>query len=72
MTWTTFAIIWFACGAVSAIWQWLDNGYIYDTLEYSSKERNLEVGIVHVLALLAGPIGLVIKIWETWFDPSNV
>lgn len=72
MTWTTIGIIWLVCGIVSAIWHISTDRYVGKILEYTPLQNLVEDTIVVILALAAGPIGLVIKIWETWFDPSNI
>lgn len=72
MTWTTIGIIWLVCGIVSAIWHISTDRYVGKILEHTPLQNLVEDTIVVILALAAGPVGLVIKIWETWFDPSNI
>ena len=68
MTWTTIGIIWFVTGIISAIWHWIAERRINKIMEFSTFEKIAESCILVVVALVAGPIGLVIKIYEEIID----
>ncbi len=68
MTWTTIGIIWLVSGIISAIWHLISERHVADILKYTKTEKILENSIVFVLALVAGPIGLVIKFHEDFID----
>jgi hypothetical protein len=68
MTWSTIGIIWLLSGIVSAIWHTLTGNHMYETLEYNSISTIFHMIIVAVLALIAGPIGLIIKFYEDFID----
>jgi hypothetical protein len=65
---STFATIWIISGIISAIWHSLTGNHMYETLEYSKTAMIKHLIIVVVLALIAGPIGLVIKFYEDFID----
>ena len=65
---TTFGTIWFVSGIISAIWHTLTGNHMYETLEYKSMSIIFHMIIVAVLALIAGPIGLIIKFYEDFID----
>jgi hypothetical protein len=68
MTWTTLGTIWLVCGVISAVWHAFTGNHMYRTLEYSTARMIIEFVIVMLLALIAGPIGLAIKIYEEFID----
>jgi uncharacterized membrane protein len=68
MTWTTIGVIWFGSGVVSALWHLMSERHVADILEYTKTEKILENFIVFIIALVAGPIGLVIKFYEDFID----
>jgi hypothetical protein len=72
MTWTTIGIIWLLSGIVSAVWHIVGDWSHHEIWESTKFEIAFETFIMIVICLVAGPIGIVIKIWETWFDPSNI
>lgn len=72
MTWTTIALIWFASGLLSAIWHIVDEWWHHEVFESTTSDKIIESVILTVICLVAGPIGIAVKIWEKWFDPSNV
>ena len=65
---TTFGTIWLVSGIVSAIWHTLTGNHMYETLEYNSISTIFHMIIVAVFALIAGPIGLIIKFYEDFID----
>jgi hypothetical protein len=72
MTLTTIGIIWLVSGIISAIWHIVDEWWHHKIFENNKNDIFLETVIMVIIALIAGPIGLAIKIWEKWLDPSNV
>lgn len=72
MTWTTIAIVWIVSGIVSAAWHIINEWWQHDVFENSKSQIVFETVIMILICFITGPVGLVIKIWETWFDPSNI
>ena len=71
MTWTTIGFIWLLSGFVSSVWHIVDEWWHHKVFESSKNEIIFETVIMIVICFVAGPIGIAIKIWEKWFDPSN-
>lgn len=69
MTWTT---IWIISGIVSAVWHIVDEWWQHAIFESSKSSITAESIIIAIFCLIAGPIGIAIKIWEKWLDPNNI
>lgn len=72
MTWTTILLIWMLLGIVGFIWHTAETWCQHKMWESTAGEIMLFTAIDFVVGLLLGPIGIAIKIWEKWFDPSNI
>jgi hypothetical protein len=72
MTWMVFLEIWLVSGVISAAWHVIDEWWHNEVFEYSLSDILMINALVVGLCLVAGPIGLAIKIWEKYFDPSNI
>lgn len=71
MTWMSCLGLWLITGVVSAVWHIIDEWWHHQVFEETPGQIFLTNLIGFGLCLIAGPIGVAIKVWEKWFDPSN-
>jgi hypothetical protein len=71
MSLETLMTTWIICGAISAIWHVVDEWWQHEVMEHDLKFTIPFTLFFAVFAFVLGPIGLVVKVWEKWFDPSN-
>jgi hypothetical protein len=69
---TTIVTVWLISGVISAIWHIVDEWHQHEIFESTPADILVQTVIMTVLCLIGGPIGLVVKAWETWFDPTNI
>lgn len=72
MAWTTLLSIWLVFGVISSIWHIVDEWWHHKIWESTRTQIIFDTLIMVTLCLFFGPIGIVVKIWEKWFDPSNI
>jgi len=72
MTWTTILLIWMALGIVGFIWNTVETWWQHKMWESTALHIVVTTTIEFLLALVLGPIAIGMKVWEKWFDPSNV
>lgn len=68
MTWTTLLTIWLITGFIAGLISVFTEWYHHDILQSSSSYKMLESAVVMLLAILSGPIGLVVIIYQKFID----
>jgi hypothetical protein len=71
MSLETLVTAWIICGAISGIWHVVDEWWQNEVMEHDLKFTVVFTFLFALFAFVLGPIGLVVKVWEKWFDPSN-